>query len=74
MRRNKKLIDAEIESIILSMIVDFGSQQARESLHKVLVHTKTAVNSSELSIRRIINKMSATMGNELELYKLLIYK
>lgn len=56
------------------MIVDFGSQQARESLHKVLVHTKTAVNSSELSIRRIINKMSATMGNELELYKLLIYK
>ena len=56
------------------MVVDFNSDNAKKALNNLIARTKIAVNSSEVNVRKIINNISTTMGNEFELYKLLIYK
>lgn len=43
-------------------------------LTEVLDNTKKTVNKSEATIVSLISKISTTLSNELELYKLLIYK
>lgn len=43
-------------------------------LTEVLDNTKKIVNKSEATIVSLISKISTTLSNELELYKLLIFK
>lgn len=45
------------------MVVDFNSDNAKKALNNLLGRTRIAVNSSEVNMRKIINKISMTMGN-----------
>lgn len=73
-RRGRKTIDSEIENLIFSMIVNRNSTVTDDCVTAIIGKTKSVVNESEQAIHRVVSRMSITLGSELELYKLLIYK
>ena len=55
-------------------MVDQHSTQAGDKIGLAINDTRKLVNSTEVEMKTIVNQLSKTMGNELELYRLLIYK
>ena len=55
-------------------MVDKLSSQAGDKIKQAIATTRTEVNGTEKDMIQIVNQISSTMGNELELYRLLIFK
>lgn len=73
-REKREAIDQQIERIIFSLMVDRQLALEGERVNSVVSATRNLVNSTEVDLRAIVNQISSTMGHELELYRLLIYK
>lgn len=73
-REKREAIDQQIERIIFSLMVDRQLALEGDRVNSVVSATRNLVNSTEVDLRAIVNQISSTMGHELELYRLLIYK
>jgi hypothetical protein len=62
-RSSRRSIDCEIENLIFSMIVNQNSNATEESINAILGKTKAVVNESEQAIRKVVSKMSITLGS-----------
>jgi predicted transcriptional regulator len=62
-KRGRRTIDSEIENLIFSMIVNQNSNTTEESINAIIGKTKSVVNESEQAIRKVVSKMSITLGS-----------